>query len=305
MGFRRGEVMATAVIRGVLHSYEWSGDSGSTPGTTPPTLVFIHGWLMSRNYWQPMIEGLSSSYPCLTYDLRGFGESAATLHCGDRRYPEQGYTLGDYADDLCELLHKLEITEAWLVGHSLGGSIALWAAAQCPKVVQGVICINSGGGIYLKEDFEKFRSAGKQLIQNRFPWLPHVPFMDAVFARLMVSRPLPRHWGKQRLQDFLVADPQAALGSLLDTTTEEEVHYLPQLVAQLKQPVYFLAGSQDSVMEPKYVYHLASFHHSFGVKGENVLEIEGCGHLAMVEQTAIVTQKILDILQKNLRQNTQ
>ncbi|MGB2924568.1 MAG: alpha/beta hydrolase [Limnothrix sp.] len=294
--------MATAEVRGVLHAYDFTvmdrskHDLDGQGNADAPTLVFVHGWLLSRSYWQPLIDCLSPYYSCLAYDLRGFGESGAKNE-GDR-YPEQGYTLADYADDLQALLEKLEIKQAWLVGHSLGGSIALWAAKKCDRVV-GVTCLNSGGGIYLKEDFEKFRSVGQQLVRNRFPWLIYVPFFDFAFARMMVKKPLARRWGKQRIRDFLAADPEAALRSLLDTTTEKEVHQLPQLVAQLRQPVYFLAGSQDSVMELKYVHHLASFHPSFGCMGENVIEISDCGHLAMVEQVATVSENILTILSKN------
>ncbi|AFY39124.1 alpha/beta hydrolase fold protein [[Leptolyngbya] sp. PCC 7376] len=293
--------MATAVIRDVLHTYDWTGQqvSSSTEASkNSPTLVFIHGWLLSRSYWEPVIKQLSEFYPCLSYDLRGFGESAAT--CKEiNRYPSQGFTLEDYAKDLQVLLAQLGITNAWLVGHSLGGSIAICGASNLAEVVQGVVCVNSGGGIYLKEDFEKFRSAGQKLIQNRFPWLMYVPFIELPFTRLMVQQPLSRRWGKQRLLDFFAADRKAALGALLETTTEKEVHQLPQLVAQLQQPVYFLAGSQDSVMELKYVYHLASFHHLFGLRGENVTEIQNCGHLAMVEHAEIVSQHLIDILSKN------
>ena len=305
--------MATVVIRDVLHTYDWTGQGqthtqkqgqGRSPSPADeveddiPTLVFVHGWLLSRAYWQPVIEQLSGIYSCLNYDLRGFGESAATRQ-GDQSYPDQGFTLADYATDLQALLAALGIKKAWLIGHSLGGSIALWTASQVTDVVAGVVCVNSGGGIYIKEEFEKFRTAGQNLVNNRWPWLSYMPFMDLLFTRLMVHQPLARQWGKQRIQDFFVADPQAALGALLETTTEAEVHQLPQLVAQLKQPVYFLAGSQDTVMESKYVYHLASFHHFFGTTGENVTEIQDCGHLAMVEHAEVVSQYLHQILSKN------
>ena len=107
---------------------------------------------------------------------------------------------------------------------------------------------------------------------------------------------LDRIWARQRLIDFVAADAGAALGSLLDSTTEAEVHLLPQVVARLKQPVYFIAGSQDPIMELKYVQHLASFHRLFGCCGDNVLEIADCGHMAMVEQTDEVVDRMRLIL---------
>ena len=198
--------MATAVIRDVLHTYDWTGQNTSPSENESdqeelPTLVFIHGWLLSRSYWQPVIAELSKFYPCLTYDLRGFGESAARC-CESQDYPEQQFTLDDYSEDLKIILKHLGIKKAWLVGHSLGGSIAIWTATKLSGVVQGVVCVNSGGGIYLKEDFEKFRSAGQQIVKNRFPWLLYVPFIELPFTRLMVCQPLARRWGKQRIKDF-------------------------------------------------------------------------------------------------------
>ncbi|MBR8830132.1 MAG: alpha/beta hydrolase [Chlorogloea purpurea SAG 13.99] len=272
--------MPTIEISGTTHRYELS-----SADLSKPTLVFIHGWLLSRHYWQPLIERLSPHYCCLSYDLRGFGESQpGTIPAN--------HSLAAYAGDLIILLEQLNIDSAWLVGHSLGGTIALWAAHECGERVKGVICLNSGGGIYLKEEFERFRNAGEQILKQRPGWLPNVPLIDLVFARMMVKQPLSREWGRQRVLDFVRADHDAALGSLLESTTKSEVHLLPQIVNRLQQPVYFIAGKDDTVMELKYVKHLASFHHLFNSCNPNVVEIENCGHLAMIEQPAMVAQTI-------------
>ena len=68
------------------------------------------------------------------------------------------------------------------------------------------------------------------------------------------------------------------------------------MVSQLKQPVYFLAGAKDQIMEPKYVRHLASFHSLFQARGDNVVEIPHCGHLAMVEQPDVVATLIRSLV---------
>jgi len=281
--------MPSIEIYGVTHTYDFLPSQSQN---TVPVLVFIHGWLLSRQYWQPLVQQLSIDYPCLCYDLRGFGDSKNKNNSSNNN----NYTLWSYAQDLQVLLEQLDIKQAWLVGHSLGGSIALWAAKYCPERVQGVICLNAGGGIYLKEEFDRFRQAGQQLIKYRPQWLPYIPLIDLLFTRAMVAKPLSRHWARQRVFDFVKADAVAAIGSLLEATTEAEVHRLPQLVSELKQPVYFVAGEKDMVMEPKYVGHLASFHHLFNSRGDNVIEIPNCGHLSMVEKpdrTAIILQDIL------------
>ena len=324
-------MVETIDVLGFPHAYELSA-----PTDNSFVLVFVHGWLLSRAYWQPVIEQLAPHYQCLSYDLRGFGESrletkiqttsasvteelsapasssvlgtisvAGNTMTSDRLAERltmsrtNDHTPAAYARDLIHLLQNLNINQAWLVGHSLGGSIALWAADMAPERVAGVICVNAGGGIYLKEEFERFRAAGEQLVKFRPRWLSCLPLLDLLLMRLNVARPIARKWGRQRLLDLLKADLGAALGALLDSTTEDEVHRLPQVVARLQQPVHFVAGENDTVMEPKYVRHLASFHPSFEFCGENVSEISTCGHLAMVEQPEAVATAVRSILAKH------
>ncbi|MEL6931105.1 MAG: alpha/beta hydrolase, partial [Cyanobacteria bacterium J06600_6] len=210
------------------------------------------------------------------------------------------YSLSSYAEDLGCLLQHLSIENAWVVGHSLGGSIALWAANLYPEVVKGVICLNAGGGIYLKEEFERFRNAGQQLVKFRPRWLSYVPFLSLIFTRMMVARPLAGKWGRQRVLDFVKANEQAAMGALLESTTEAEVHLLPQLVSRLQQPVYFIAGDRDKVMELKYVNHLASFHYLFASGDSNVFQLSNCGHLGMIEAPSEVASIMNQILNKYL-----
>lgn len=295
--------MPTINLLGVRHTYDFVNLA-----QTQPALVFVHGWLLSRQYWQPCIQSLAKFHPCLSYDLRGFGESDCQESSAlDTSSPlsqallplrqTHPYSLAAYAVDLLELLEQLQLSKVWLVGHSLGGSIALWAATLAPDLVQGVFCLNAGGGIYLQDEFDRFRGAGQQMVKFRQPWLAQLPFLNQVFSRMMVNQPLAEKWGKQRLQDFLIAHPEAALRSLLDSTTAEEVYRLPQLVAKLQQPTYFIAGQQDKVMELRYVYHLASFHRSFQDGQANVIEVPNCGHFAMLEQTEQVVETLTQILE--------
>jgi pimeloyl-ACP methyl ester carboxylesterase len=282
--------MPTIDISGIPHSYDL------TPATrSPDVLVFIHGWLLSRQYWHPLIDQLASTYQCLAYDLRGFGGSCLPAGVQDV-LPSVSYSLSSYAQDLGQLLERLHLSRVWLVGHSLGGSIALWGAYQFPEQVQGVICINAGGGIYLKEEFDRFRTIGQQIVKLRPRWLAQIPGIELLFLKAGTARSLPRNWARQRLIDFVMAHPDAALGALLESTTEAEVHRLPQLVAKLHQPLYFIAGAQDSIMEPQYVRHLASFHALFQESAANVFEIPDCGHLAMLEQPQAVAEIIQTIL---------
>ncbi|MEL6230176.1 MAG: alpha/beta hydrolase [Cyanobacteria bacterium J06627_3] len=281
--------MVVTPVFGVPHVYDFTPNLFSTSHRS--VLVCVHGWLLSRAYWQPLMQQLAPDIACLAYDLRGFGDSTQQLS-------KRGFTLGTstygltaYAHDLNALLEALDLNDVWLMGHSLGGSIALWAAYLFPERVKGVICVNAGGGIYIHNAFEKFRTAGQQMMEWRPQWLQHLPLLPWVFANIMVRQTLSYRWGQQRLLDFLRADPDAATQSLLASTTEKEVHQLPKIVSQLSQPVYFVTGEQDTVMEPRYVNHLASFHRFFRQGKQAVVEFEQCGHFAMLEQPlALETQ---------------
>ncbi|NJR65391.1 MAG: alpha/beta hydrolase, partial [Leptolyngbyaceae cyanobacterium CRU_2_3] len=195
----------TINILGFPHAYELSAPTGSST-----VLVFVHGWLLSRHYWQPLVQLLQSEYQCLIYDARGFGESQPKIQldlaaarvasqsvvADNQPEKSRNYSLKAYAEDLGCLLEKLSINHAWAVGHSLGGSVALWAAELYPDLIRGVICVNAGGGIYLKEEFERFRQAGQKLVKFRPPWLGYIPLLNLVFARMMVVRPLSLKWGR-------------------------------------------------------------------------------------------------------------
>ena len=287
--------MAITTLFGVPHYYSLTGDR------PPQTLVFIHGWLLSHKYWSPVTDEIAHHYRCLTYDLRGFGESRHQLEQYQPGIPTRAqslggsmspYGLGAYARDLAQLLDQLNLKSVWLVGHSLGGSIALWTAYCYPHLVKGVLCVNSGGGIYIEKEFQQFRQLGQQILKFRFPWLRHVPFLPFMFTRSMVARPLPHRWGVERLNDLLNSDFNAARGTLLETTTEAEVHLLPRIVSALQQPVHFLGGCRDAVMDPKFVSHLAGYHQASNMPGALVTTVPDCGHLAMIEQPQWVIDSI-------------
>ena len=282
--------MPTINVLGVPHTYD-----STPPVASADVLVFVHGWLLSRHYWKPVMHLLENQHQSIAYDLRGFGDSKLPPEI-DADISLSRYRLAAYANDLGTLLSQLNVSNVWLVGHSLGGSIAIWGAHLFPEQVKGVICVNAGGGIYLKKEFERFRAAGQQIVKLRPKWLCQVPFLELAFLKAATVRPLSRQWARQRLIDFVMAHPEAALGALLESTTEAEVHRLPEIVANLKQPVYFIAGAQDPIMEPQYVKHLASFHPLFDECADNVVEIPNCGHLAMTEQPIAVAETIQTIV---------
>lgn len=104
-------------LNGVAHHIDIGGDERA------PAVVFLHYFGGSGRSWAEVVGGLGSQVRCVAPDLRGFGETAA---------PETGYAVDDYADDLAALIVALELREYILVGHSMGGKIALAHAARRP-----------------------------------------------------------------------------------------------------------------------------------------------------------------------------
>ncbi|MEM1427428.1 MAG: alpha/beta fold hydrolase, partial [Cyanobacteria bacterium P01_H01_bin.130] len=218
--------MATIHVRTIPHHYDLSAPR---PGRCP--IIFIHGWLLSRHYWQPMVDLLSEDYQCLAYDLRGFGDSQPGAAGGgnpaialnplnhqpgdqsSQRRRFESYTPRAYAEDIGELMDRLGIEKAWLVGHSLGGTVALWGSHHLGDRIAGVVCLNAGGGIYLENEFRTFRTVGQRLVKWRPRWLKHLPLLHWALCYDSVPHPLPVRWGRQRVLDFMGADRDAALGS--------------------------------------------------------------------------------------------
>lgn len=97
-----------------------------------PTLVFLHYFGGSSRTWSEVIARLSSRYACLAPDLRGFGESEPTA---------RGYGVSDYADDVIEMIAESNIKSYVLVGHSMGGKIALATAARRPANLHSLMLL--------------------------------------------------------------------------------------------------------------------------------------------------------------------
>ncbi len=101
-----------------------------------PTLLLIHGMAGNSLTWERVIPGLAENHSVLAPDLLGHGESAKPM--GD-------YSLGAFASGLRDLLAVLEIPNVTVVGHSLGGGVALQLAYQHPELVDRLVLVGSGG----------------------------------------------------------------------------------------------------------------------------------------------------------------
>lgn len=118
----------TAVMHGHHLSYVDSGRG--------PAVLFIHGLLGSNRHWEHLIRTLGTEHRVIAPDLFGHGASAKPM--GD-------YSLGAHAATLRDLLEELGIDRVTLVGHSLGGGIALQFCYLFPQRVDRLVLVSSGG----------------------------------------------------------------------------------------------------------------------------------------------------------------
>lgn len=97
-------------------------------------VVFLHGYTTDHELWHEQVAVLSPAHRCVTYDLRGHGQSSS---------PDTGYSLADHVGDLLRVMDSLEIPVATLVGLSMGGGIAQSAALNHPGRVRRLVLASS------------------------------------------------------------------------------------------------------------------------------------------------------------------
>ena len=101
-----------------------------------PVLLLLHGITSSSETWDKVFRPLSKRFTVIAPDLLGHGLSAK---------PRGDYSLGAYASGVRDLLVALGVDSATIVGHSLGGGVAMQFAYQYPEKVDRMVLVASGG----------------------------------------------------------------------------------------------------------------------------------------------------------------
>ncbi len=104
-------------------------------GSGPP-VVLIHGMVNSSRHWQEVASQLADSYTVIAPDLIGHGDSAT---------PRGDYSLGAHAASIRDLLTAIGVERATIVGHSLGGGVAMQFFYQFPQRTERLALVSSGG----------------------------------------------------------------------------------------------------------------------------------------------------------------
>src|ERR1051326_6956344 len=104
-------------------------------GSGPP-VVLIHGMVNSSRHWEQVALRLADRYTVIAPDLIGHGDSAAVR--GD-------YSIGAHAASIRDLLAVIGVERATIVGHSLGGGVAMQFFYQFPQRTERLVLVSSGG----------------------------------------------------------------------------------------------------------------------------------------------------------------
>lgn len=101
-----------------------------------PPVVLIHGMLNSSRHWESVALRLADKYTVIAPDLVGHGDSAT---------PRGDYSLGAHAASIRDMLAVIGVERASIVGHSLGGGVAMQYFYQFPQRVERLVLVSSGG----------------------------------------------------------------------------------------------------------------------------------------------------------------
>ena len=260
-------------VRGVEHYYEWMRQPEVVG--EKPVMVFVHGWAGSARYWRSTAEALSLHFDCLLYDLRGFGRSRLPANFSP---PKPSYEIEEYAEDLVALLDALQVREVYLHSHSMGASVATLFINLYPDRVERAILTCNGIFEYDEKAFSAFHKFGTYVVKFRPSWLLNIPFLDRLFMARFLHRPIAGKYRRAFLEDFLLADCEAALETIYTSVSKKAVEVMPQEFARLKVPTLLISGEKDIIIPAEMGRQAAALNDKI-----EYVEIPGTAHFPMLE----------------------
>lgn len=246
-------------------------------GGSGPPMVLLHGIASNNRTWDPVIEQLAQTHSVIAPDLIGHGLSAK---------PMADYSIGGYASIVRDLLLALKIERFTLVGHSLGGGIAMQLLHMAPDLVGRIVLVDSGG---------LGRGLGMALRAASLPGAP-------LFIRAVTSGPSQMAGrGAKRLLDRAgvklptdATEGLAGFASLRDPGAREaflntvhastglggqRVSAVDKLYLMEGCPALVIWGEKDSIIPVRHAYEAQEL-----VPDMTVAIIAGAGHFPHVDE---------------------
>ena len=277
-------------VRGVEHYYEWIRQPGTSQ--QKPVMVFIHGWGGSARYWRSTAEALSDRFDCLLYDLRGFGRSRLPEVPLEASSPRLTYEMEDYAEDLAALLDVLQVGKVYLHSHSMGASVATLFLNRYPERVEEAILACNGIFEYNEKAFAAFHKFGGYVVKFRYQWFLKVPLADRLFMARFLHRPIGGTERRIFLEDFLLADYEAALGTIYTSVSKKAVEVMPKEFAQIRVPTLLISGEKDIIIPAEMGRQAAALN-----KKIEYAEIAQTAHFPMLEDPQTYLKQVREFLQ--------
>ena len=244
-----------------------------------PTLVFLHGFLEDHSIWNYFSEKLSANYQVLTVDLPGFGKSSVF---------SQNHEMDFMADAVNQILEKEKIRECFVVGHSMGGYVALSLAEKFPEKMEGIVLFHSHAAAD-DEAGKTNRSRAMEVVKKN-----HKEFMNG-FIPLMFAEENQKLFSEeiknlQQLASTISAEGVvAALAGMRDR--KDQTGFLEKF----NGPVLFIIGKQDSRIPLEKILPQISVP-----KNCEAIILDGVGHMGFIEAREITFLALEHFIERNL-----
>ena len=225
-------------VHGYRRAFRRAGDG--------PVLLLIHGIGDDSSTWGPVLDDLARDHTVIAPDLLGHGGS-------DK--PRGDYSIGAYANGMRDLLSVLDVDRATLVGHSLGGGVAMQFAYQYPERTERLVLVGAGG--VARSVTPALRAASLPLADLLLPVLgwPGVRFQTELVLRVLQQLDTGLGRDAEDLVRLVDALPDATSRSAFLRTLRAVVDWRGQVVTMLDRcyltagmPTLLVWGSDDMVV---------------------------------------------------------
>jgi len=239
-----------------------------TAGGGPP-IIFIHGWASSLRFWRFQFSHFARRYRVVAYDLRGHG--------GSGRPRGKRYSVEYHVGDLECIVEELDLGEPILVGHSLGGMIAMKYALNHPGDVRGLVL----AGASPRPAFN-WREKAKMTL---FRWIVRLSRrLAARLTRRALFSPStePELVGWVRRESMRT--PTHVLLACLRAAEEFDVM---EKLGDLRTPTALVVAERDRAVPPSIIAYMERV-----MPMVRRLDLPGAGHNCMLERPQLFNQLV-------------
>ncbi|WP_438024691.1 alpha/beta fold hydrolase [Sorangium sp. So ce233] len=234
-------------------------------------LVFLHYWGGSSRTWAAVAEALSPRCRTVAIDHRGWGDSDA---------PEEGYRIGDMADDAEAVIQALGLERHVLVGHSMGGKVAQLLASRRPAGLRGLVLVAPAPPTPMPLSDEQRATMARAYDSPES--------VGSVLDHVLTARPLSSAVRQQVIEDSLRGAP-AAKAAWPHVASQEDIS---ADVASIDAPTLLIAGELDKVerldvLRREVVPRIA---------GAGLRVLPGAGHLSPLEAPLALASALRDFV---------